>query len=52
MPMDVAILAGGRGTRLGDITRDKQKCIVDVQGQPFISLLLSSSSFLFNKIPA
>ena len=38
--MDVAILAGGRGTRLADITRGKQKCLVDVQGQPFISLLL------------
>lgn len=40
MPMDVAILAGGKGTRLSGITRGKQKCLVDVQGRPFISLLL------------
>lgn len=33
----IVILAGGKGTRLGDLTKDKPKCLVQVNGFPFIS---------------
>lgn len=32
----VAILAGGPGTRLGRITEIRPKCLVDIEGDPFI----------------
>jgi NDP-sugar pyrophosphorylase family protein len=31
----VVVLAGGLGTRLGGLTRDRPKCLVDVNGLPF-----------------
>jgi N-acetyl-alpha-D-muramate 1-phosphate uridylyltransferase len=34
--MKVAILCGGNGTRLGELTRDKPKSLVEVAGRPFI----------------
>lgn len=39
-----AILVGGLGTRLGAITRDKPKPMVDVGGQPFLFWLLREIS--------
>ena len=34
------ILAGGRGTRLGDLTKDRPKPMVDINGVPFLHHLL------------
>jgi MurNAc alpha-1-phosphate uridylyltransferase len=33
--LPVVILAGGLGTRLGDLARARPKCLVDVNGEPF-----------------
>ena len=34
------ILAGGKGTRLGKLTKDTQKCILNIRGCPFIYSIL------------
>ena len=34
--MQVAILAGGTATRLGELTKDKPKSMVGIQGSPFL----------------
>ena len=36
MTLPAAILAGGVATRLGDLTRDTPKSLIDVAGKPFI----------------
>ncbi len=38
--MQVAILAGGLATRLGDLTRDRPKSMVEVWGEPFVEYQL------------
>ena len=40
MDMQVAILAGGLATRLGDLTRNKPKSMVKVLGKPFLEYQL------------
>ena len=40
MDMQVAILAGGLATRLGDLTRDRPKSMVKVLGKPFLEYQL------------
>lgn len=37
MTMPVAILAGGKASRLGELTRDIPKSLVDVAGRPFVA---------------
>jgi NDP-sugar pyrophosphorylase family protein len=34
--LPTVILAGGLATRLGTLTRDRPKCLVDVNGEPFL----------------
>ena len=34
--LPVAILAGGFGTRLGSLTRDFPKCLIEINGRPFV----------------
>ncbi len=39
--MQVAILSGGLGTRLGDLTKNRPKSLVKVQGKPFLEYQLA-----------
>jgi len=38
--MQCVILAGGRGTRLGSLTEDRPKALVDIAGRPFLEYQL------------
>jgi NDP-sugar pyrophosphorylase family protein len=40
--MKVAILCGGLGTRLGELTRDLPKPMIPVAGRPFLELVVES----------
>jgi D,D-heptose 1,7-bisphosphate phosphatase len=37
------ILLGGMGTRLGELTREKPKPLLDVAGEPFVSVLIAEA---------
>lgn len=41
-PRQAVIVAGGRGTRLGALTADRPKALIDVGGRPFIDHLIES----------
>lgn len=43
MITEAIILAGGLGTRLQSVTGDLPKCLVPVEGRPFLSYLLDNS---------
>ena len=51
--LPLAILAGGYSTRLGSLTKDLPKCLVEINGRPFVEwqldLLVESgySDFIF-----
>ena len=34
--LPLAILAGGYATRLGSLTKDSPKCLIEINGRPFI----------------
>ena len=38
--VDILILTGGQGRRLKEITKDTPKPLVDINGQPFLSILI------------
>lgn len=38
--MKALILAGGRGQRIGDISNDKNKCMIEINGKPLIEYSL------------
>ena len=40
--MNVAILCGGRGTRLGDLTRDIPKPMIAIAGRPYLEHVVES----------
>tara|TARA_B100000073_G_scaffold347051_1_gene360142 strand:- start:605 stop:1318 length:714 start_codon:yes stop_codon:yes gene_type:complete len=41
-PIDVLILAGGFGTRLKKVLKNKPKCLAMINGKPFIDLLIDN----------
>ena len=40
--IDTVILAGGLGTRLQPVLKDKPKCLAPINGKPFIDILLDN----------
>ena len=40
MDIQVVILAGGLATRLGDLTKNRPKSLVEIQGKPFLAYQL------------
>jgi NDP-sugar pyrophosphorylase family protein len=40
--MKVAILAGGFGTRLGEVTRDRPKPMIEIGGRPYLERVIDS----------
>ena len=34
--LPLAILAGGYATRLGSLTKDSPKCLIEINGRPFV----------------
>jgi D-glycero-D-manno-heptose 1,7-bisphosphate phosphatase len=40
--MKVALLAGGFGTRLGDLTRDRPKPMIEIGGRPYLERVVDS----------
>jgi choline kinase len=40
--MKAIILAAGRGSRMGELTRDKPKCLVEIHGKPLLELQLAA----------
>jgi NDP-sugar pyrophosphorylase family protein len=44
---EVAILAGGRGQRMGELTNERQKCLLPVEGKPILGYVLDSLARAF-----
>jgi glucose-1-phosphate thymidylyltransferase len=42
--MDAVIPAAGRGSRLGELTADRPKGLIDVAGQPLLALVSETPS--------
>lgn len=40
--MKIVVAAAGRGTRMGELTKDKPKHLIDVHGQPFLYYVLEN----------
>ena len=43
-PLDVLVLCGGRGTRLGALVDEKPKPMMDVGGRPFLDILIEDAA--------
>jgi NDP-sugar pyrophosphorylase family protein len=41
--MKALVLAGGRGSRLNEVTADRNKCMCDYQGRPIIEYNLDNA---------
>ena len=49
--MNLILLAAGRGSRLGDYSKDKPKCLVEVSGETLLSRIYKmSKTFNFEKV--
>src|SRR3989304_9351233 len=47
--MEVAVLCGGRGLRMGSIADRKQKCILEIDGKPMLGYVLDNIADAFGK---
>ena len=44
--MKAIILAAGRGSRMGNLTEEKPKCLIDFRGRPLLNWQLKQSRVL------
>lgn len=44
---EVVVFAGGKGERMGDITRNRQKCLLPFEGEPILGHILKSIESAF-----
>lgn len=47
---EVIILAGGQGSRLGELGRETQKCLLPIDGMPMLGHILDSLIDAFGSI--
>lgn len=47
--LEIAILCGGRGTRMGEPTDNRQKCMLEVEGKPILAHVLDQMADAFGK---
>lgn len=47
--IEIAILCGGRGSRMGDLTLNRQKCMLEVEGRPILAHTLDQMSAAFGR---
>jgi len=47
--MQAVILAGGAGKRMGELTKDKQKCMLEVEGIPIMEHILLGLKNIFGR---
>lgn len=48
--VEVIILAGGRGLRMGELTRNKQKCLLPIDGEPILAHIFYSLLIAFGSV--
>jgi NDP-sugar pyrophosphorylase family protein len=48
--IEAVILAGGRGQRMGELTNDRQKCLLPVDGEPILGIIISNLVSAFGSV--
>lgn len=48
--IEVIALAGGRGSRMGHLTEDRQKCLLEIEGKPILGHLMDTLVDAFGSV--